>query len=142
MAGFTSVPAVYAWKSQADAAYSGAPTSGDKTEVLAATTKPCRILRIFANVTWTVQPTPLEIYMTVDGVEWKFTKANPVSTTFYEPYIHTGARDNGIMTDAGTYSRSLAFFKEGHSIGVKVEITGGTYSNVKCRVIYDLLERF
>jgi len=43
------------------------PISGTKYTVL-STTRRVRILNIAARVTWTVQPNPLEIHLTIDGV--------------------------------------------------------------------------
>jgi len=58
------------------------PVSGTPYAVLAATAK-VRILTIYVIITWTVQPNPLEVRITIDGRTVLHTQANPASATPY-----------------------------------------------------------
>ena len=123
-------------KHQADAVISQAnPVSGTKYTVL-DTTKNVRIIGVYVNCTWTVQPTPLEVHITLDGVAWKFSFTNPVSATGYFIIdLDIGNNENGQTLRTNGTSRS-AFILEGRSVKVEVEITGGTVSNLFARMKY------
>jgi len=121
---------------QADATLNQAsPTSGTKYTVL-DTVKNARILHIVVACTWTVQPTPLEIHVTIDGVAVSFSQTDPVSTSEYEAAYTSPFYDAQGMADAGTRGAYRAFLDEGRSVKVEVEITGGTVSNLSARVKY------
>ena len=118
---------------QADAVLDQAnPVSGTKYPVL-ATTRNCRLISISAVCTWTVQPTPLEIHVIIDGITRTFSVTDPVSTTEYTGEIWPPSAE--VLTVAA-FSISRAFLLEGRSISVTVEITGGTVSNLSARVKY------
>ena len=109
------------------------PTSGLKYEVL-ATTPWVRLISIGAYVLWTAQPTPLEIYVTVDGQAGKFSVVDPVSNTGYYP-----ALDAKMAFPMGSLSLTdhcleRAYLLDGRSVKVEAEITGGTVSRMVCVV--------
>lgn len=108
------------------------PVSGTKYTVL-DTAANVRILGIYALVTWTVQPNPLEVHITIDGQALVATQANPVSNTMY--FVTKGAvtQFNMSVTDMSEY---IAFLLEGRSVKVEVETTGGTVSQVDCYLKY------
>lgn len=130
-AGF-KVPAL-----QADAVLSQAnPVSGTKYTVLEA--KNARIISINANVTWTVQPTPLEVHVTIDGQTLRWHLTNPVSATSYHPYWEAGRDElNGQLAIVGVEHYHLGFLVEGRNIKVEVETTGGTTSALDARVKWE-----
>jgi len=126
-----------------DAAISQAnPVSGTQYTVL-DTTRNVRIHSIVAKVTWTVQPNPLEVHLTVDGNSYTYTQANPVTATDYA-IVQSVAGDmlaetGGLM--ANTYGVDTLPVKnfEGLSVKVVAEITGGTSNPLECRVKYSVL---
>lgn len=109
------------------------PESGTKYEVL-PTKKRCRIISIRVTCTWTVQPTPLECHITIDGQTILASQTDPVSGDAYIPNL--SPTSNGATFDTLDYSRSRAFMIEGRNVKVEVEITGGTVSNLSARVKY------
>jgi len=122
---------------QADATLSqNNPGDGTKYTVL-ATTRNVRIIGISVQCSWTVQPTPLEIHLTIDGQTLTFGQSNPVSATPYYPRTLMGiaqlANDSLMMTGS---AQDISFLLEGRSVKVEVEITGGTVSNLSARVKY------
>lgn len=119
---------------QADATLSQAnPVSGTKYTVL-DTTKNVRIIGMMVRCTWTVQPTPLEIHVTVDSQSITFQKIDPVSTISYFPAFNAFADSlNQILTDAAV-GDTRSFLLEGRNVKVEVEISGGTVSNLTARV--------
>ena len=118
---------------QADAVLSQAnPVSGTKYTVLAATPN-VRLIMVHAIVTWTVQPTPLEIHITADGQLLTFPFTNPVTATQYAPNSWAGNDPGGFLS---VNALTLAFILEGRSVKVEVETTGGTVSNIGARVKY------
>ena len=128
----TTTPQVF--QHQADATLSqNNPVSGTKYTVL-DTTKNVRITGVSAKCTWTTQPTPLEIHLTIDGQAINFSLNNPVSATPYEPYFSKDTSDGYLTGSDFIYSR--AFLVEGRSVKVEAEITGGTVSNLTARVKY------
>jgi len=119
---------------QADATLNQAnPGDGTQYEVL-PTTRNARIIGITVICTWTVQPTPLEIHVTIDGQTLTFAKTDPVSGTYYTIELNPERAENaGYLTGwaAGYY-----ILMEGRSIRITAEITGGTVSNLSARVKY------
>lgn len=114
------------------------PVSGTQYEVL-ATTQKVRIISIEASVTWTGQPTPLEVHATIDGVTHKWSFTNPVSTTAYHCRMREStAQDNQIM-EANSYAQYRPFLLDGKSVQIKAETTGGTVQTLYCRVRYAVL---
>jgi len=125
------------YQHQADAVLSQAnPVSGTKYTVL-DTVKNARIIGIAVQVTWTVQPTPLEIHLTIDGQSFVFSKADPASATWYVcTFNFTTAETAQLLTTTVAEARRQAFLVEGKSIKVEAETTGGTTSNLSARVRY------
>jgi len=122
------------FKHQADATLDQAsPVSGTKYEVL-ATTKNVRIIGISAVCTWTVQPDPLEVHVTIDGQLLSFHFTDPVSTTPYFAYLDANRTAINQAMDSSVGKE--AFLLEGRSVKVEAEITGGTVSNLSARVKY------
>lgn len=124
---------------QVDAVLSQAnPTSGTQYEVL-ATTQNVRLISISVMVTWTVQPTPLEVWVTIDGISTRFYFNNPVSATDYFPFITPGVLATALLQDMNVWNNALVsrpYILECKSIRVQVETTGGTVQNLDCRVKY------
>ena len=124
------------FKQQPDATLNQAnPASGIKYTVL-DTTKNARIIGISVQCTWTVQPTPLEIHLTIDGEAYIFTITDPVSVTDYYCMFQANRLPTQqilAVTSPLTYG---TFLIEGRSVKVEAEITGGTVSNLTARVIY------
>ncbi len=110
------------------------PVSGTKYTVLAPTPN-CRIIGAAVKVTWTVQPTPLEMHVTIDGVLHTFTFTDPVTATNYTPLNWNAADVHGTLL-ATAMVTAVQFMFEGRSIGIQVETTGGTVSNLYSRVKY------
>jgi len=124
------------FQQQTDASLSQAnPISGTKYEVL-ATTRNVRIIGITASVTWTVQPTPLEIHITIDGQAYTFTVTDPVSATkYYARFLSSQTiTTQPLVTTDVEVTRS--FLLEGRSVKVEAETTGGTVSNLSATVKY------
>jgi len=120
---------------QQDATLSQAnPVSGTQYEVL-ATTANVRIIDILVSVTWTVQPTPLEVHITIDGRTLTLLVANPTTGTPYSPsFLNIANEQGGLSATLGLTTRP--FFLEGRSVRITAETTGGTVSNLTCRVKY------
>lgn len=128
---------------QADAAYTkAAPTSGDKYTVL-DTTKKVRIISIMVKVTWTVQPTPIEVHITIDGNAIIHTQANPVSAQPYvaalDPTQDLSTQHLAIVGAADLKTGLPSFIYEGKTVKVEMETTGGTVSGLSGLVKYAVL---
>jgi len=121
---------------QADATLDQAnPGSGTEYEVL-ATTRNVRIISIAIRYTWTVQPTPLQIHITIDGNTVTYSFTDPVTNRWYIAIRRPEfAEDSGILAYITT-GTDIAFLLEGRSIRITAEITGGTVSNLSARVKY------
>lgn len=121
---------------QSDAVLSqAAPNSETKYTVL-DTTLNVRLISVAAIVTWTVQPTPLDIWITVDGHTLRGYVSNPVSAGAYCFVFRTSSQDDQTpLSDEATPSYR-AFLLEGRSVKVEVSVTGGTVSNLSARVKY------
>ena len=109
------------------------PVSGTKYPVL-NTTPNVRIIAVAVRCTWTVQPTPLEIHITIDGQSITHTETNPVSDDWHYAYI--SAPDPPSSQPFGSTVGREAFLYEGRTVKVEAEITGGTVSNLRARVKY------
>ena len=121
---------------QADATLSqDNPVSGTKYVVL-DTVKNVRIISIMIKVAWTGQPSPLQVWVTIDGQLLEFTKANPETDVGYTTVANPLGVGWELLKYDGYYGRSRAFFLEGRSVKVEVETTGGTVSNLSARVKY------
>lgn len=111
-------------------------TDGTQTNKLGALTN-IRLLSIYVECTWTVQPSPLEIHVTIDGQVITHTVANPVSTTTYCAVILSTTAETAQKLDSNTdkaaYQQPIY---EGRKVKVECEVTGGTVSNLKMRVKY------
>jgi len=121
---------------QADATVNQAnPVSGTEYEIL-PTTRNVRIIGIAAWVTWTVQPTPLEVHITIDGQTLTFAKSDPVNGTRYNLELDPGLAENAGLLTIWSTETTRAFDFEGRSVRITVETTGGTVSNLSARVKY------
>ena len=122
---------------QADAVLAQANPVSTTLYTVLATTPNVRIISMVASVEWTVQPTPLEIVVTIDDVPMTFTQANPVTATNYAAFITeaaTAAAQLLGVVDANTPFR--AFLLEGRSVLIQARTTGGTVQNLNARVKY------
>lgn len=132
------VPKVF--KLQADATLDQAnPVSGTKYGVgeLGTAKKNVRIKSIEVQCTWTVQPTPIEIHLTIDGQSITHVLADPVSASWYmlqfDDTMIPGLQD---LVATAVHSDSHVLY-EGRSVKVEAEITGGTVSNLSAKVKWD-----
>ena len=127
------------FEQQADATLSEPnPGTGTKYTVL-DTTKRVRIISISVSVTWTVQPTPLEIHITIDGQTVTFTFTDPVTATDYIAFNIPNAAETAQGLKARAEANDLTappFLREGRTVKVEAETTGGTTSNLSARVKY------
>ena len=108
------------------------PDSGTKYTVL-DTTKNVRIVAVMVACTWTVQPTPLEIHITIDGQPYTLTMDDPASGTCHFFNYWALTTSIGVL---GTSDPKMPFLLEGRSVKIEAEITGGTVSNLSARVKY------
>lgn len=119
----------YAWQLQVDATLAQAnPVSGTPYPVLAAT-EDVMIISAAFRVDWTVQPTPLSLVVTVDGIPITFSQANPATATYYNPRFDPG----GAMASQLAAASSLitgGFIIKGQNIAVEALTTGGTVQNL------------
>ena len=122
---------------QADAVLSQAnPVSATLYQVLAAS-KNVRLIGMTVYVTWTVQPSPLEVVMTIDGLTRTWLRANPVSLTPYYPLLvpdYSSAAE--FMDTAGGTAASKSFLLEARNLRIQVRTTGGTVQNIDAIVKY------
>lgn len=134
-----SYPPIYMAKAPATLSQNN-PVSGTQYTVL-DTTANVKIVSAYVAVTWTVQPSPLEMHITIDGQSLTFTFTNPVSTTKYYPNLDAGlaASAQPLSTTVDASVRSLLM--EGRSVKVEVETTGGTTSNLAATVMYSTLPK-
>jgi hypothetical protein len=126
-------------KNMADAILNQATPTSAALYTILPTTLNCKIYSATVSVTWTVQPTPVEIIVTIDGNVITHAFTNPVSTTPYG--ICNGVvACNGAATAqllAAAYAvDSLPPFYEGKSIMIQARTTGGTVSVLAGRVKY------
>jgi hypothetical protein len=92
---------------------------------------------IEADVTWAVtQPNPVEVIVTVDGIPFIFTIANPVSTTKYFASLSTVAADAQMMESTDRPART--YLLEGQSVKVEIRVTWAVTqpTPLNCRVKY------
>ena len=123
----------YAWKHQPLAELTQLnPVSGASYTVLAAA-EDVRIICMAVSTTWTVQPTPIRIYETIDGIVYNWYFNNPASATGYYANEQAGegiALPLSLTDEAG----KRAFLHEGQSVKVEIVITGGTVQQLFGRV--------
>jgi len=120
------------------------PVSGTKYEWTDGTnplgTQPkVRIVGISARCDWTVQPTPLEVHVTLSsGRVITFTATDPISGGIYQAVLDS---DLGGLLDAGAayYPCVRAFLLEDPAVKVEFEITGGTVSVLRGYVEWEKL---
>lgn len=120
---------------QADATLSQAnPVSGTAYTVL-ATSANVIIKTGWAKVTWTVQPTTLEVRYVIDGITVNFGVGNPVSADNYEPQINKAVA----MASSGLVALNndrVLYEIGGRSVTVAAEVTGGTSNPLEARIKY------
>lgn len=123
---------------QPDAVLSQAnPVSGTQYEALPATAN-VRIRSIAIEVAWTVQPTPVELWVVIDGTTIRHVQNNPVTATSYGATLNYGAAETlQLLTTTVADVARQAFLYEGRSVQVLGEITGGTVQSLDVRVKWD-----
>lgn len=111
------------------------PISGTEYEVM-ATSKHVEILLMSAHVVWTLQPTPLEIHIYINGVKAiTHTRGNPATATEY--YANSQPESPLLsQTFTGTLPIIAKLWPRIETIRVTAEITGGTVQNLYCRFLY------
>lgn len=110
------------------------PVGGTLYEVLPVITY-ARIVTGYVEVTWTVQPTPIQIHLTLDGQTITHELGNPVSGTSY--VIKRNVADqaaNAQILETGYID--FPYLYEATSARVQAETTGGTVQNLSSRVKY------
>jgi hypothetical protein len=129
----------YAWQRQPDAYLSlPNPVSGALNPVLAPT-EDVRIISITANLNWTVQPSPLEVHVTIDGQDITHLINNPVTSVWYFARITESNDEANQELHATAIGYYRAFLYEGQNITITAETTGGTVQRIYCRVKWDRL---
>ena len=114
------------------------PVSGQKYEweyppgTPLGTQKNVRILSIMVKCTWTVQPSPLQVHFTLDGLPYVVSQIDPGTDTFYQVQDRIYVDTYILVTPPK--DRPVGFLNEGRSVKVEAEITGGTVSNLSARV--------
>ena len=98
-----------------------------------------RIIDIAVAVTWTVQPTPLEAHLDLDGIRWTFTVTNPVSDTWYHAVFSGTSAVTGQPLSSVDVQMYRSHLIDGeHVTDLTAETTGGTVSALYGRCIYAL----
>jgi len=94
------------------------------------TQKNVRIKSISVSCVWTVQPTPLEVHVTIDGNAIIHTFTNPVSALYYDAVRDSDQVETaqGLRSIADNVSQYVDILYEGRSVKLECEITGGTVS--------------
>jgi hypothetical protein len=97
-----------------------------------------RLIAAFASVTWTVQPTPLEVHVTVDGETFTAARANPASTTPYYlfPSFTDVTHDTWNLNATAENGFRRAFLLDARSLKLEAETTGGTSQALNLRVLW------
>ena len=114
------------------------PDNGKKYTVLE--TKNVRIISIMVQCTWSVQPSPLELYLTIDGVPWKWSFTDPQSVRAYVCQNTRYLAEDAQVLEYITGGTECPFLLEGRSVKIEAEITGGTVSNLSARVKWAKME--
>lgn len=115
------------------------PVSGTQYSLL-PTTRNVRVLGLEASCTWTVQPNPLEMHMTVDGKAVKFSQGNPVSTTLYRPLVELAKALNAMNCSGTAYHVYSLRQWDCAELKVDVEVTGGTVQSLDADLIYYIMQ--
>ena len=119
-------------KNLADGVFNANPATGVQNSILTEHFNP-RILSIAAQVTWTVQPDPLEIHLILDDLTYRWFRSNPITATWYYAELEPTALIGGMPMSSTR--PDIAFLIEGRKMtSLKFESTGGTTSNAKCYV--------
>ena len=113
------------------------PVSGTQYMVLNAVPM-VKVKAMNASVTWTVQPTPLEVWTTEDGVQEEHFIANPDSTEVYHAKDVMSAlqTDFTLCLNDADNTRGTQLNVMGKEVTVEAETTGGTVQNLSCVVTY------
>jgi len=128
-----------AWELQPDAVISQAnPGSGTQYPVLAAQEAPVRIYAAITSVTWTVQPTPLELHGIFETRAYPMTRGNPVSGTDYFMSKNEAAEGFWLGTDITVMNRAAFLVDIRNMGGIVGEVTGGTVQNLDVRIKWAL----
>lgn len=90
--------------------------------------KNVRLISVVGKITWAVtQPTPLEFIITVDGIIHFWSKADPVSNTYYTASIKESlAPDAQTLNTLDEDTPKRAFLVEGRIIKIECRLTWAT----------------
>lgn len=111
------------------------PVSGTPYTLLSSTNN-VRIIAIMGYVTWTVQPSPLEFHIVIDGVTYgPVSQVNPVSDTNYLVSLDARYHYPQISTTTQDVLRR-SFLFEGRNVSITLETTGGTVQKLYGRCKY------
>ena len=110
-----------------------APVSGTKYEWRAGETgagaelgdqSNVRIISVAIKVTWaTTQPTPIQLYLMLDGQTLLFTKTDPVTATDYLAEFRPQFLETSQALAIWAVAREYTDLLEGRSVKVECEIT-------------------
>jgi hypothetical protein len=133
----------YTYQQQADATLSQDNPVANTLYTVLNTTNNVEIESITVQVTWTVQPDPLEIVITVDGRTRNFSFANPATAIDYTliQSVASAAAAETAQVLATTLSATVLLHQPIKGRSIKVEArtgktTAGTTSNLSARVKY------
>lgn len=122
---------------QADAVLNQANPVSTTLYTVLDTTANVRIIDMMVYVIWTVQPSPLEIVLTIDGQTLTYAQTNPASGSEYEGTKYSQSDPTALtLTAAGGQGIYRSFLAEGRSVKIQARTTGGTVSTLYGRVKY------
>ena len=122
------------WQLQEDAVLDQAnPVSGQKYGVgaLGTAKKNVRLIYIAVKCVWTVQPSLLEIHLTINGRSIAIPRNDPETDIFYYPTCNANLE---FTLNAVDPIQRAFFLDKSRSVKVEAEVTGGTVSNLSARV--------
>ena len=125
-------PGILIWQLQDDKTLSQDNPDSGVPYLVMDTTPNVRVIGVAAICTWTAQPSPLELHLTIDGQPITHKVTDPADGMFYRGVIDEG-RSPTTQLLVNTVPEQ-AFLYECRSVKVEAEITGGTVSNLTARV--------
>jgi len=113
-----------------------APVSGTKYEwrtgesgagAVLGTQTNVKVIGVAVQLTWaTTQPTPLEIHFTVDGVPIIYGFVDPVTATYYFPFVSQFRATASQVLSTSDTANNRPYLMEGRSVKIECEITWAT----------------
>jgi len=132
-----------AFQQQADATLSQANPTANTLYTVLSTTQNVRVISMIASVTWTVQPDPLELVVTIDGRTINYSFSNPATATNYTAIESVASMAAAASAQVLATTLSATVLKlppfEGRSVKIEARTgatTAGTVQNLAARVKY------